>query len=310
MVGVDVPLCAREESGGRVVDVTVVIGTRDRREQALATVRRLRSLPERPPVIVVDDGSIDGTADAVRHAFPDVVVVDHAGPRGVTAARNAGVRRAHTPYVAFADDDSWWAPGALPVISRAFAAHPRLAVVAARIVVGDDERLDPTCAVMSASPLSSDGLPGPRVLGFVACGTAVRREAFLAVCGFPHSYVIGGEEEPLALALAAAGWDLAYVDEAVAHHHPDTVPRDRSSRDRRMLRNDLWTAWRHRRGLGVLARTGELFRDADSPAKRRGILDAARGLPHVLATRRPVPAHIEAQLRQLTRPAQRHPHRR
>ncbi len=281
--------------------VTVVLATRNRREQAVRAVRRLRELPERPGVILVDDGSTDGTAAAVRTAFPDVAVLQPAGPRGVTAARNAGVRAAVTPFVAFCDDDSGWAPGALGTAARQLDAHPRLALVAARILVGEQERLDPTCIAMAASPLRSGGLPGRRVLGFVACGAVVRRDAFLAVGGFAERYVIGGEEQPLALVLAAAGWDLAYLDGVVAHHFPNAVPDDRGRRGATMARNDLWTAWRHRRGLGALVETVGVVRRAARARELAGVGQALLGLPWALRRRSPVTASVEAERRMLDR---------
>ncbi len=111
--------------GGRAsADVSVVIATRNRRARVIETLRRLVELPEEPAVIVVDDASWDGTSPAVRGAFPHVTVVRLSHNRGA-AARNVGVRHAATPYVAFADDDSWWAPGALRAAASCFEAHPR-----------------------------------------------------------------------------------------------------------------------------------------------------------------------------------------
>lgn len=52
----------------------------------------------------------------------------------------------------------------------------------------------------------------------------------------------GGEERLLALDLARAGWGLAYAEDVVAHHHPSPW-RQPELRRRRMVRNDLWTAW-------------------------------------------------------------------
>jgi len=91
--------------------VSVVVVTRDRRAGLLATLERLVALPERPPVIVVDNGSSDGTPAAVRGRFPGVEVIT-LGYNAGSAGRTAGVRCARTPYVAFSDDDSWSAAAA------------------------------------------------------------------------------------------------------------------------------------------------------------------------------------------------------
>src|SRR3954447_26521272 len=150
--------------------VGVAIATRERRAGLERALERLLALPERPPVVVADNGSADGTPAPLRARFPQVEVLELGRNRGA-AARNAAVAVLGTPYVAFSDDDSWWAPGALARAAALFDAHPRLGLVAARILVGPDERLDPVCIAMEHSPLrADDGGPGRPVLGFVACG--------------------------------------------------------------------------------------------------------------------------------------------
>src|SRR4051812_4960239 len=200
-----------------------------------------RTLPRHEaPVILVDNGSGDGTPDLVRRHFPHIDVLELGSNHG-SVARNLGVRRARTPYVAFADDDSWWATGALSRAADLLDVHPRLAVLAARMLVGVDERPDPICAMMADSPLGQAAdLPGPSVLGFLACGAVVRREAYLAAGGFDDVVFFMGEEERLALDLAALGWGLAYVDRVVAHHHPSPV-RDPEAQRARAERNHLLT---------------------------------------------------------------------
>lgn len=154
--------------------VTIVVASRNRRAELLSSLRRHRA-----PVIYVDNASTDGSARAVQQHFPQVHIIRLKHNAGAYA-RTIGVRRAGTPFVAFADDDSWWAPGALRNAARAMADHDRLALVNARILVGEEERLDPTCAQMARSPLpGAPGVPGAAVLGFIACGAMVRREAFL-----------------------------------------------------------------------------------------------------------------------------------
>jgi GT2 family glycosyltransferase len=279
-----------------VTDVAVVIATRDRRSELLHTLGRLAALGDAPPVIVVDNASSDGTAEAVREAHPEAVLV--ALHRNIgAAARTVGARRASTPYVAFCDDDSWWAPRALQRAADHFARTPRMALLAARILVGPDERLDPTCVAMAASPLPGDGdLPGPPILGFVACGAIVRRDAFLAIGGFNERLGIGGEESLLALDLAAAGWSLAYVDDVVAYHHPSAGPR--IGRAQLMLRNDLWVTWLRRPLDVAIDTTVRCLQDGHVEA----VAAAARGLPWILRERRVVPADVDAAARRLGLP--------
>jgi GT2 family glycosyltransferase len=209
------------------------------------------------------------------------------------AARNVGVAAAATPLVAFSDDDSWWAPDALDLAADVFEDHPRLGLLAASVLVGAEDRLDPTCAAMADSPLPRRrDLPGPAILGFLACGAVVRRFAFLDAGGFPEGFGVGGEEAPLALALAGLGWDLAYVERVLAHHHPSSrrTPYRRQVTERR---NELWTAWtRLPTGAALVESWRLLQRGRHDPAARAGAVEALRGLPLVLGDRRPVPRRV------------------
>jgi GT2 family glycosyltransferase len=279
--------------------VAVVIATRNRGTELLGTLARLGALHEQPPIVVVDNGSSDGTCELVRAHHPGVRVVGLRCNWG-GAARTVGARLVDSPYVAFSDDDSWWATGALTRAVDLLDRHPRLAVLAARVLVGPDQRLDPACVLMAHSPLPlAPDLPGPPVLGFVACGAVVRRAAFLEAGGFDVRLGVGGEEELLAVDLAARGWGLAYVDEVVAYHHP-SPSRDPSGRRRVQLRNALWSAWLRRPFGGAARRTAHLAALAMyQPGAWAGVLLAMRGLPWVLRERRPVDRELEAALRTL-----------
>ncbi|TDB98778.1 glycosyltransferase family 2 protein [Actinomadura sp. 7K534] len=271
-------------------DVTVLVATRDRAPELRRSLARHTA-----PVIVADNASSDGTAAVAEAAGAAVLRL----PRNLgAAARTVAARHAATRYVAFADDDSWWAPGALDRAAEIFEAHPRTALLAARVLVGADERLEPVSAEMARAPLGRpDGLPGPAVLGFLACSAVVRRDAFLDAGGFSEVLHFAGEEELLALDLAAAGWGLAYVPELVVHHHPSAAGRDPAARRRREARNRLLTAWL-RRPLPVVARAARSAlgtRDG-----RAGLADAARVLPAVAFARRPVPPAVEAARARLT----------
>jgi GT2 family glycosyltransferase len=280
-----------------VDDVGVVVVSRNRRDVLLRTLQRLERLPGRPPLCVVDNASTDGTAAAVERLHPAVRLVRLRRNVG-GAARNVGAAVMHTPLIAFTDDDSWFEDGALSAAREAFRRYPALGLLAAQVLVGRDHRLDPTCAEMASSAIdSAKPLPGRPVLGFVACGAVVRRSAFLAVGGFPRHFGTGGEEQLLALELAAAGWDLAYVPEVRAFHHPaGSGPRE--ARRQRQLRNDLWTAWLRRPARAALVATIRALRDGGE-IRWRALGAALAGLPWVLRERKVVPPLIERQIRAL-----------
>ena len=246
-------------------------------------------------MVLVDNGSTDGTVDTVRSCVPDATVVALTANRGAPA-RNIGVRLAGTPYVAFADDDSWWAPGALARAVELLEAHPRAAVLAARVLVGPEEREDPTNGAMAAAPLGREAdLPGPSILGFLACGVVVRRSAFLEVGGFDDVVFFLGEEERVALDLAAAGWGLAYVPELVVHHHPSPA-RELKGRAALAVRNRVLIAVQRRPWSVVVQEVGRAVRSG--PVGRAGARAALRRAPRALAVRRRLPAPVEqARLR-------------
>jgi GT2 family glycosyltransferase len=266
--------------------------SRDRREDLLATLPRHEA-----PVVLVDNGSTDGTADAVRAALPGVTVLPLAENVGARA-RTIGAGHAGTEFVAFADDDSWWAPGDLARAVAVMRAHPRLAVLNARVLVGPEQRLDGLCAELATSPLGTpEHLPGPRLLGFIGCAAMVRTEAFLAVGGFDPVVRFPGEEERLSLDLAAAGWDIAYVDAVTVHHHPSTRRHDPAARRTAIWRSKVLTAvMRH--PLPDVARTVRAAVRAGAP-ERRGLRRAVPDLPAALRRRRRLPASVLADLRLL-----------
>ncbi|MGY1822120.1 glycosyltransferase family 2 protein [Geodermatophilus sp. SYSU D00079] len=275
--------------------VAVVVITHQRRGEVLQALARLRALPEQPHVVVVDNGSTDGTAAAVAERFPEVELV--ASPENLGAVgRNVGVARVSTPYVAFCDDDTWWDPGSLRAAADALDAHPRLAVVTARILVEPGGREDPIVPELRDSPVrGADWLPGPALGSFLAGASVLRREAFDEVGGFCERLWLGGEEELMAGDLAARGWELCYLPELTVHHQASTA-RDPHKRRRDGIRNTLWTTWLRRPLRPALRRTGHLLRTI--PRDRLsllGVLDALRGLPWVLRERRVLPAHAEAR---------------
>lgn len=281
--------------------VGVVVATHNRADSLATALEHLTALPERPPVLVVDNGSTDRTRAMIAERYPEVGVLAHPVNRGALA-RNDGVRALTTPYIAFSDDDSWWRPGALGCAAHLLDSHPRLGLVTAQVRVGPEERPDPLNAVLAASPVGqAPDLPGPEVFGFLACAAVVRRSAFLDAGGFHPVIFFGGEETLLAYDLTARGWGVSYCAEVVAHHHPAPAPRP--GRGAVMRRNELIGYWL-RRPLSLAFRStarllGEAVRDPEARLALRGLL--AR-LPAALRHRRPLPPWVEEAVRRVSVP--------
>src|SRR5690606_11848100 len=195
-----------------------VVITRNRRDEVLRTLDAMTSLPDGAPIVVADNASTDGTADAIATLFPRVSLLRCDRNLGALA-RNLAVRQVLTPYVAFCDDDTRWQPGALTRAADVLDAYPGLASVTGRCLVEPDLVEDPITPELRDSPVAGpDWLPGPALLGVMAGLTTFRVEAFRQVGGFSPRLWFGGEEELLAIDLAAHGWWMCWDPDIVIHH--------------------------------------------------------------------------------------------
>ncbi|HEX8759634.1 MAG TPA: glycosyltransferase [Pseudonocardiaceae bacterium] len=282
--------------------VTVVIITHNRRAELLRTLARMTALPDQAPVVVVDNASTDGTCDAVAELFGQVTLLRSTRNLG-SLGRNLAVRDVTTPYVAFCDDDTWWEPGALRRAADLLDTYPGLASVTARILVAPDLVEDPITPELRDSPVPGPAwLPGPALLGVLAGASMFRVDAFREVGGFSPRLWLGGEEELLAIDLAAHGWWMCWAEDVVIQHAPSTA-RDPRRRRQLGIRNTLWTAWLRRPLGSALRRTGIMLcsipRDWASVV---AVAEALRGLPWVLQERRVIPPEVERGLKLLEEP--------
>jgi N-acetylglucosaminyl-diphospho-decaprenol L-rhamnosyltransferase len=277
-----------------VVSITVVVLTRNRRPELLRTLDRM--VPLGAPVIVADNASADGTADAVRDRYPGVRLLALSRNLGAVA-RNIAVEQVRTPYVAFCDDDCWWQPGALDCAVHMLDAYPSVAAVTGRILVEPTGRADPLVAEPRSAPVAAPvPLPGPAVVSILAGASALRVAAFRAVGGFSPRLWLGGEEELLSADLASAGWQLCYVEDILVQHRPPPMP-DARPRRHDGSRDPLRFTWLRRPVRRALLRTVTTARQV--PRDRVPVpafLAALAGLPWVLRQRRRVPADLEAAI--------------
>lgn len=273
---------------------SIVVLTHNRVDELDRTLTRLRALPERPRLVVVDNGSTDDTARRVRSRFPEATLIRCERNLGA-AGRNAGVAEVRSPYVAFCDDDTWWEPGALAKAADLLDAHPAVGAISARVLVGDGDELDPSCARMAESPLDATGLPGPALIAFMAGAAVMRVDAYRQAGGYEPRLFLGAEETLMALDLATLGWHMVYAADVVTHHYPSPTGRDPAGRRIVTLRNRVWIAWMRFPWSRAARETAAVLREARAMGLTGPSLQQAlAGMPWALARRRVVPRRVES----------------
>jgi GT2 family glycosyltransferase len=255
------------------------------RARAFAAAPRGESDRDRQRLGPRDRGRGQGTP-------PGVDLIELGANRGA-AARNVGVARAGTPYVGLAND-SWWAPGSLAPAADVLDSCPRVAVLAARVLVGESQRLDPHAPNADRSARHPDRSSRAGRVGFMACGAVVRRNAFLRCGGFDDIVFFVGEEERGARS-GRRGLCTRLRASVVAHHHPSPV---RVVDDRRPLavRNVVLVAVLRR---PLVRRPQDDPRLGGDAASRAGLLSALPRIPRAWARRRRLPGDVETARRTL-----------
>ena len=213
----------------------IVVPTLDRRESVLRLLHALESQTVAATdfeVVVVVDGSTDGTAEAVdAHRAPFAIRRVSLQRSGLAAARNAGARATSAPIVQFLDDDMEPSPGMIAAHLERHRRGDALGVVgAAPIVVPPD-----------ASPIvryrargfgrKLDRLAGRRdELAFndvYGGNVSFVRETFLAAGGYDETFrAYGHEDYELSLRLTRAGHRFVYEPDALAQQHYDKTLRE------------------------------------------------------------------------------------
>jgi glycosyltransferase involved in cell wall biosynthesis len=240
------------------MDVSVIIPAHNA-EASLARAVRSVLAQDTPAssIVVVDDASTDGTA-ALAEGFEDSGIIlvrrGSAGPGGY-AARNAGVERTASPWIAFLDADDEWLPGHLSALKRLHRTVPKAQLLSTgwEIIYPDGH------SVVNAysrrlQPGEERELSLERFLWLWSSGTApawtsavcVARAAFDRAGGFPAGRCTRGGDVDTWLRVMLAGGKMAYAAGATAIYHRDI---DRSVTRRKPPQVNHCTSWSVSRAL-------------------------------------------------------------
>lgn len=277
--------------------LSVVVPTHDTRE---ITLRCLASLQPGADggaeVVLVDDGSRDSTAEAVRARYPAVTVLASPEARGFTVAANEGLAAARGEILLLLNSDTEVEAATLPRLFAAFEADPRLGAAGAVLLNPDGSPQwsggpEPTLLWLFLLTSGLGGalgrLPGyrrlrpldaearPAVDWVTGAALALRREAWDAVGPLDTRYRFYAQDLDLCLGLRDAGWRVAIASGfRVMHLGGATIGRRAGasgSAHPGLLWADLLTWAEKRRG--------------DGWARRAGFWMRAGGLLRVLARR-------------------------
>lgn len=210
--------------------VSFLISTYNRRDVTLHTLDRLLQCglaPEEFEIIVVDNASRDGTADAIAAQHPHVRLIRLKQNRGA-CAKNAGIAQARGQYIIFLDDDSFPDSRSVAKMLHHFANDPRLGAAVFTVTLPDGSR---ECSAY------------PDV--FIGCGTGFRREALIEVGGLPEDFFMQAEEYDLSLRLIDAGWRVRTFHDLHVSHLKTPGARFSERTTRLDVRNNLMLIARH-----------------------------------------------------------------
>jgi N-acetylglucosaminyl-diphospho-decaprenol L-rhamnosyltransferase len=235
-----------------LTDVSVSIVNTNNRELLVACLESLE--PSVTPdngveVVVLDNASEDGSAEAVRARFPQVRLIAQEFRAGFGANHNSVIRATAGRYVYVLNEDTTSDDWGLTRLVREMDAQPRVAALGPRLIYPDGRHQrsawrfpTPTVSLLGLPTLGRVGInqstgTRPRSVDWVA-GAALflRREALDNVGLFDEGFFIYFEEVDLCLRVRQAGWDVRYFPEVTVVHHESQFSVDIP--ERRI--NEMW----------------------------------------------------------------------
>lgn len=217
-------------------DATIVISTKDRKEELADAIQSSLAQDAAVEVLVIDDGSTDGTSTMVRERFPGVRLERVETSQGYIVQRNRGARMAKSPIVISIDDDAVFPSPRTVGQTVAEFEEPRVGAVAIPYI---DIKKSQT--VQQRAP-DAEGI----YVGQVFRGTAyaIRRDVFLAVGGYRESLNYQREEWDYGVRMLDRGYVVRHGNADPIHH----LESPRRSTERIMsftARNNALFAWQN-----------------------------------------------------------------
>jgi len=243
-----------------VANLAIVVlswNTRELLEKCLRTLYEVSGGME-IEILVIDNGSLDGSQQMVREKFPQARLVVNEKNLGFAGGNNLGIKLTTTPFILLLNSDAFVTDGALELLLAIMKEHPKAGIVGAHLLNRDGS--------FQASHTHFPGLwqefliltglgrlwhgkfypsrgaeveKGPQIVDYVegAC-LLVRREAFEQVGGLSEDFFMYAEEVDWCYAMRQAGWEVWYQPEArIVHYGGASSNNRRTSREGDLYRS-------------------------------------------------------------------------
>ena len=238
---------------------SVVVVNFNGRDDLAACLKSVRdqAFAGRVELIVVDNGSTDGSRELLAEEFADVVLIANDSNVGFSPAVNQGAAVATGDYLALLNNDAVAHPSWLAEAVTFLEGHPRAACAASKILRDDRRTIDYAGGELSFyghgfakdnKALDPGGEQAPRQTLFASGGAmVVRRDVYEALGGFDDWYFAFFEDVDFGWRLWLAGHEVHYVPASVVYHrHHGTIERFGYPRERYLLeRNALATIYKN-----------------------------------------------------------------
>jgi GT2 family glycosyltransferase len=180
-------------------------------------------------ILVVDNGSDDGSVEFLRENHPDVRLIVNRENLGFAGGNNVGIRDCATPFLVILNNDTDLEPECIAELKRALDADPRLGASAPRIMLKFEEnRLDAAGIAICPDGLAlGRGRMEPKekhalqqeVFFGSGCCTLYRKAMLDEIGGYDEAFFAYAEDTDLGWRARARGWKCVYVPTAALHHH-------------------------------------------------------------------------------------------
>ena len=202
--------------------VSVIIVNWNRGDDVRVAIRTLsRSRWDRIEIIVVDNGSTDGSAEALAEQ-DGIRLIRLAENFGPAAARNLGLDSARGRYVFFLDSDASITSWALRRLVERMDKDPSIGVIGCRIVNATTREIDQWIYAEGQKSYSRREFD---TYSFSAAGALVRAEALAKAGQFWDELFIYNEETDLSIRIIKAGYRIIYSPVAQVYHNPSNSGR-------------------------------------------------------------------------------------